>query len=385
MRVICLLISFLVVTCHGFAKIELNPAQIQHLINELCKTHDLPGIQICLKDTNTGRSWSFTSGYSDKENLALLKNSHSMQIGSITKSFIASLALLLEADSENGLLEYTFSIEQTIGDWLPQYPEWHSIKIKNLLNMTSGIYNYTENEDLFSSIVKEPKRFWKNDELVALAYPNIHFPDGTKFFYSNTNYILVGMILEKATGLSLEALIKERILNKYQESFKYTSYLYPLTEMAHGYAMSLNTNAELYGQDITAASLSWASAAGGLISTAHDLANWSELLFTKDFLPTKQQEELQSLICAEGSEGAYTLPKDSKSKGYGLGIGRVYDPDVGHIWTHTGGTLGYHSIFLYMPQNSLIITVIVNQIGPDINGEPDVNFIAQQIIDLVKS
>lgn len=67
--------------------------------------------------------------------------------------------------------------------------------------------------------------------------------------------------------------------------------------------------------------------------------------------------------------------------GYGLGIIRVYDPDYGYTWTHTGETLGYHTLFIYLPQKSMIISVIINQRGPKIDGKEDTIFIARQIFN----
>lgn len=394
MKILYFIIAFLTISSNGFAKVDLDPKQIQLLINTIQETHQLPGIQVGIKDTATGNLWTFSSGYRHKKILDPLENNHLMQIGSTTKSFIASLVLLLEADSENGSLGVKFNIDQTVGDWLPQYSEWKHIKIKNLLNMTSGIYNYTDENNLFIALLKDPNRVWQDSELVALAYsknPNIHFPMDTKYSYSNTNYILIGMILEKVSGLPLETLIDERILKKYPDHFNYTSYspkTYPQAEMqnmAHGYAMHPQKHPEFYGQDITAISLSWAGAAGALTSTASDLANWPALLFSDDFLPKKQREELESLICIDADcEGACPLPKDSKLMGYGLGIARLHDPDYGYTWTHTGATLGYHTLFIYLPQKAIVISVIVNQIGPNIDGENDVIIIAQQIFDNIK-
>lgn len=188
MKILYSIVAFLIISSSGFAKVDLDPIQVQLLISTLQKNHQLPGVQVSVKDTETGNSWSFSSGYRCKETLEPLENIHHMQVGSITKSFIASLVLLLEADSENGLLGVAFNIDQTIGDWLPQYPKWKSIKIRNLLNMTSGIYNYTDIE-LFTSILKDPKRVWQSNELVALAYSqnsSILFPQGTRYSYSNT-------------------------------------------------------------------------------------------------------------------------------------------------------------------------------------------------------
>ena len=394
MRAIYLFIIFLVLSCDAFARVDFDSTEIQFLVDTLHQTHHLPGIQVGIRDIETGISWNFSSGYRDRNIQEPLKNEHLMQIGSITKSFIASLALLLEAKSESGCLGTIFNIEQTLGHWLPQYSEWHSIKIKHLLNMTSGIYNYTEETSFFESLLNQPERIWEGNELVALVYsknPQPLFPAGTKFSYSNTNYILVGMILEKVSGLSLETLIQQNILTRtnYFKSTSYApkTYLAEKHNMARGYAMHPQKHPELYGRDVTEIGLSWAGAAGALTSTAADLACWPELLFSENFLPKKQRAELESVICTDAeNHEAYPLPADSKLKGYGLGIARVYDPYYGHAWTHTGGTLGYHSLFIYLPEKCVVISVIVNQIGPKIveEDEQDVIFIAQQILDHIK-
>lgn len=383
----------LIISCQGFAKVDIPAAQIQHCINSICETQHLSGVQVSIKKTDSGELWNFSTGYKKVQTKEPLKIDHLMQIGSTTKSFIAGLALQIEAESERGSLGVEFNIDQTIGHWLPQYPEWKTIKIRQLLNMTSGIFNYTDDNTLFLEMLKSPQRIWSDIELVAFAYsqePKTLFTAGSQFEYSNTNYILVGMILEKVTGQQLETLIDQHILKKYPEHFKFTSYspkTYPLDEienMAHGYLTSSKKHPEFIQEDITEISLSWAGAAGALTSTAGDLANWLHLLFSKDFFPEKQRNEFESLVCTDKDGLATPLSNDSKLVGYGLGIGRLYDPDHGYVWTHTGGTLGYHTLFIYLPQRSVVITVIINQMGPKIDGGSDVNFIAEQIISLIK-
>lgn len=385
-----LTLLFLAISCCVFAKFDIPSPQIQLCLDAARETHHLPGVQVSIKEMETGKLWNFSSGYKDTHTLEPLKTDHLMQIGSITKSFTASLALLLEADSEAGRLGVEFNIEQTIGQWLPEYPEWKSIKIRQLLNMTSGIYNYTDNNTFYQEMLKEPQRIWLDHELASLAYsqtPNTLFTVGAKFNYSNTNYILVGMILEKVSGQQLETLINERILKKYPNQFKCTSFspkTYPndeMQKMARGYSMNINIHPELYQQDITEISLSWAGAAGAITSTSSDVANWVELLFSNNFLPTKQRDELECLISVDNSgEEVSIIPKDSNLSGYGLGVGRLYDPDHGYTWSHTGGTLGFHTLFIYLPQKSMVITVIINQIGPEIDGDEDVIFIANEIL-----
>lgn len=118
------------------------------------------------------------------------------QMGSTCKSFAAAVLLKLEA---RGVL----SLDDTLGKWLPQYSAWKDVTLRRLLNMTSGIPNYSETETLSRVWAEEPQREMSAAELVAAAYPS---PGGPQlpvyegYGYSNTNYVLAGMVAAKAAG-----------------------------------------------------------------------------------------------------------------------------------------------------------------------------------------
>ncbi|CDZ78058.1 D-alanyl-D-alanine carboxypeptidase precursor [Legionella massiliensis] len=373
------------------AELIKNPTLIQKTIDEVVNTYHLPGASVSMIDTNTHQTWNFSSGLANKERRIRMRTSHLMQIGSTTKSFIAALILKLEEESEAGKLNIDFNIEQPLGLWLPEYQAWKGIKIKHLLNMTSGIYNYTDDAGLFREIALNPKYYWSPNVLVNLAYshnPNTNFNAGENYEYSNTNYILAGMLLERLTNKTVEQLLSEKIFKKYPQRFQHIYYepsSYPLghfREMAHGYMMEKTQHAEFYQQDITALTLSWAGAAGAIISRSQDLANWADLLFSKQFLKGKQLRELQALVCVDNSECKSGEPLSAKSDavGYGLGVGHITDERYGDIWTHNGGTLGYHTVFLYIPKLSLSMVVIVNQIGPEVEEMDDMIYLAMRVL-----
>jgi D-alanyl-D-alanine carboxypeptidase len=121
------------------------------------------------------------------------------QIGSITKSFIAAIILQLEADTH-----YHFNINEKLDRFFPQYPKWKNIKIKNLLDMTSGIPDIFSNDQLLQIYLQHPLQKQRIDVWLNILYArNLLFAPGTQYNYSNTNYFLLGRIIEHVTGHDL--------------------------------------------------------------------------------------------------------------------------------------------------------------------------------------
>ena len=152
------------------------------------------------------------------------------QIGSNTKGFTGALILALEAEGK-------LSIDQTVGDWLPQYRAWKDVTIKRLLNMTSGLPTYSESIPLSRLWVTQPNRHYTPQELLDYAYPSktTKLPPNSGYFYSNTNYILAGMIAEKAAGKPYKQLLEEKLFApaKLRDTF-YQPIAYPPEIIARG-------------------------------------------------------------------------------------------------------------------------------------------------------
>ena len=156
------------------------------------------------------------------------------QMGSTSKSFTVAVILKLEAAGK-------LSIDDTLGKWLPEYPAWKDVTIRRLLDMTSGIPNYSETEWMSRAWADEPKRDFTFKELVDAAYPSAtnKLPVKKGYFYSNTNYILAGMIAEKATGKSYRDLVHELVIEPHGlYSTFYEAGTYPesvIKRLSHGY------------------------------------------------------------------------------------------------------------------------------------------------------
>jgi D-alanyl-D-alanine carboxypeptidase len=127
------------------------------------------------------------------------------QMGSTSKSFTVAVVLQLEAAGK-------LSIDDTLGKWLPEYPAWKDVTIRHLLNMTSGIPNYSETEWMSRVWAKEPMRALTLKELADAAYRSAtnQLPVSKGYHYSNTNYILAAMAAEKASGKSFTNLVHQR-------------------------------------------------------------------------------------------------------------------------------------------------------------------------------
>ncbi len=133
---------------------------------------------------------------------------HLWQIGSNTKAFTAAIVLQLEAEGK-------LTIDQTVGHWLPQYPAWKNVTIRRLLNMTSGIPGYDNVPAMLADYAKNPTRNFTIPELIAYVYPgNPHAPPpSTGYDYSNTNYVLAELIIERATHNSYTSELERRFFH----------------------------------------------------------------------------------------------------------------------------------------------------------------------------
>jgi D-alanyl-D-alanine carboxypeptidase len=193
------------------------------------------------------------------------------QMGSTSKSFTVAVILQLEAAGK-------LSISDTLSSWLPEYPAWKDVTIKRLLNMTSGIPNYSETEWMARAWANEPTRAFTLKELADAAYPSNanKLPVNKGYYYSNTNYILAAMIAEKAAGKSFSSLVHELVIEPHGlTSTFYEASSYPesvIRRLSHGYFENQacaayqpkckeTWNAPIIGRDMRDVSVSWMQSA----------------------------------------------------------------------------------------------------------------------------
>ena len=278
------------------------------------------------------------------------------QIGSNTKVFTAIAILQLEAA---GVL----SIDDTLGKWLPQYPAWAAVTIRQLLDMTSGIPSYDNSPAFEAAYSSNPMIETTPEDLVAYVYPSTVIP-GKAWSYSNTGYILAEMIVQKASSSGSFSTAMDKIIQSQGLSNTYYQpYFYPaqVTEqLVSGYYVNDDPGlSKLYGKDTSGFSLGWAQGAGGIVGDTADLTDFMRALFAGHILPPSQMKELESIVStATGQPIPQTTTSDPS--GFGLGIFQILLPNFPRAWAYQGSTIGYRATYMYYQNSGVIITIFTN-------------------------
>lgn len=296
------------------------------------------------------------------------------QMGSTSKSFTVAVILKLEAAGK-------LSINDTLGKWLQEYPAWKDVTIRRLLNMTSGIPNYSETEWMSEAWANEPMRAFSLKELADAAYPSDanRLPVSKGWFYSNTNYILAAMIAEKASGKSFRDLVHELVIEAQGlYSTFYEASIYPesvIKRLSHGYfeneacaayqpQCKETWNAPIIGGDMRNCSVSWMQSAGGAVSSARDVDRWMRAVFGGKVVPLKQQQEWTELVSTRTGEPISTVSADDPG-GFALGLGYKILKPLGAQWFYEGESLGYRTLYVWIADQDLMITVQTNSQPPE--------------------
>ena len=326
-------------------------------------------------------------------NDALVSPDTLFQMGCTSKSFAAAVVLKLEAADK-------LSLDDTVGRWLPEYPAWKDVTIRRLLNMSSGIPNYSETEAISRMWAEEPNRTLSAQDLVKLAYPSAtnNLQPTTGYHYSNTNYILAGMIAAKVAGKPYRDLVHELVLVPFGlNSTFYEEGLYPaevIARLAHGYFENpvctdyqpkdckVSWNQPIMGRDMRTVNTSWAQAAGGAISNARDVDRWMRAVFSGRVVPPKQQAEWLSLISLKTGAPIRDVSAADPG-GFSLGLARGIHGAAGPVWFYEGVTLGYRTLYVWYSEDNLMITLQTNSQPPQ--GEDKIGEAIAKIQEIVKT
>lgn len=317
------------------AKPKPKRANLAQLARNLVRA-GAPGAIVFLR-TPTGTR-AGVAGYADRDAHVSMRAADRYRIASVTKAFVSVLVLQLEAEGK-------LDIDDAVEKWLPGLvPNGGAITLKELLNHTSGLFDYTADETFAVELLSAPGRSWTPQELLALAFAHKpFFAPGRNWTYSNTNYIVLGLLVEKLTGKPLAQVLQERLftpLNLASTSFPSTITLGP--DFVHGY-YTFGTGART---DVTPAlGPSWAWAAGGIVSNAGDVTTFYRALLTGQLVPAAQLREMQVASELSGV--------------YGLGIETSVEK-CGRAYGHAGDFLGWRNIVMATANGKRQAVVMVN-------------------------
>lgn len=283
--------------------------------------------------------------------------------GSITKSYTSAIILQLESEGH-------LDINDPVGKWLPQYTMWKDVKIKQLLNMTSGIPNYSDNDAFNDYQEKNLLGEYTDEFLLSFAHPDKAITPGKKYEYSNSNYILAGMIIEAITKQNFADVLQERILGPLHlndtfyaagPNWKYVNKI-TFPRKAHGYYFDYNKRKLL---DLTRVNLSWGGAAGAIVSTTADQLKWVDALYHGTIFPKKDRakllHELTSVVSMKTGQPIDTV-NENDSYGFGLGVGYAYEKNQ-RFWYYEGSTLGYRMLYTWKQCNNVTVMAALNSKG----------------------
>ncbi|MBD8500737.1 serine hydrolase domain-containing protein [Paenibacillus arenosi] len=300
-------------------------AAIQKILNELVKK-GAPGV--LLQTLDNGVKKQYTAGKANIKSGRSMQSDFHFRIGSITKTFVAVVALQLAGEGK-------LSLDDTVEKWLPGVVQGNGydgnkITIRHLLQHTSGLGDYVWSEGFQEGFIENRFKTYKADELTKIGLKvKPVFAPGEKSHYSNTNTLLMGRIIQKVTGQTYAEQIQKRIIKPLGLKHTFlpgTSSKLP-NPHARGYTKGNGSNNL---QDITEMNPSWANAGGEMISTADDLQRFLSALLAGKLLKPKEMKQMFTTVKSELMPNYYA----------GLGVFEHKLSSNVSVWGHSGGLDG---------------------------------------------
>ncbi|WP_374224171.1 serine hydrolase domain-containing protein [Streptomyces sp. ISL-66] len=331
---------------------QLTPAVAARLdtaVRQVMSEARVPGVTVGLWAPGKG-SYVKSFGVADKATGAPMKPDLHVRIGSETKTFTVTALLQLV---DQGKL----SLDDPIGKYIADVPNGDRITLRELAGMRSGLFNYSLDPDFIKKFQADPEQSFTPKQLLDYSFENpVQFQPGAQFDYSNTNLILLGLVVEKITGRPIHEVIEQDVVKPaglHRTVFP-TSAAMP-DPHAQGYT---NQTASGKTENSTDWNPSWAWAAGEMVSDLQDLRSWAHTLATGTLLtPATQSERLK------------TTPMNVPGDGYGLGIFNVQG------WIgHNGSIPGYEVLPVYLPEARATMVIVLNTDSQSEGQEPSTLF-----------
>lgn len=336
--------------------------ELQMKLDEWHKAGKFPGatLGVALAD---GESFGLAVGYSDRDAKTPMKQNDLMLAGSVGKTFAAATALQLVKE---GKISLDDKIEKYLGKevWFPRLPNAKDITIRQLMNHTSGLVRYEFKETFTKALTGDPMKVWTPEERLAYVFDEKPpFEAGKGWDYSDTNYIVLGMIIEKVTGRKFYDEARRRLIKPLKLSDTIPQEGPVIKGVVQGYA---GPNNPFGGKDamiengkfVINPQLEWTG--GGYASTSQDLARWAKLMY--------EGRAYDASLVPQVLDGV-AAPMLGKETKYGLGV-IIRKTQAGTSYGHSGFFPGYLTEMMYFPEQKIAVAVQVNTSVPQNLGKP---------------
>lgn len=350
--VVCLLSTVAVCGQTTATKTTALETGLQLKLDEWHKAGSFPGATLGVVLAN-GESFGLAVGFSDRDTRTPMKPTDRLLAGSVGKTFAAATALQLVT---GGKINLDDKVEKYLGrePWFARLPNAKDITVRQLMNHTSGLVRYEFKEQFTKDLTANPERVWKPAELVAYLFDEKPpFEAGKGWDYSDTNYIVLGMIIEKVTGRKFYDEANRRLLKPLKLTDTIPQDGPRLKGVVQGYAGPNNpfggTDAMIVnGRFAINPQFEWTG--GGYASTAHDLARWAKMFYEgKAFSPDLLPQVVDGV-------SAPMLGRETK---YGLAA-IIRQTPAGISYGHSGFFPGYMTDLMYFPEHKIAVAVQVN-------------------------
>ena len=318
-----------------------------------------------------GRSGSVSTGVSDLLTKRPLVPTDLMLAGSTGKTFVAALMIQLAQEGKVNLDDRIANWFKA-DSWFARLPNGNDITVRMLLNHSTGIPDHADEPRFFKALAANPDRQWRPEEIVALVLnKKPPFAAGKGYSYSDTNYILAGMIIERVTQTTLYSEVTRRFLKPLKLDHIVPQEGRIIPGLVNGYSqftMLAGPDGAMIvdGKFTIDPQVEWAG--GGFATTAEDLAQWAKSLYAGELIKQPYMDQMLAGI----STGEVGL--------YGLGV-EIGDGRWGKAYGHDGIFPGYVSAMQYFPQER---TAVAIQINTDREKQlPDVNVCIDEVMKII--
>ena len=315
---------------------------------------------VCLAD---GNCFGLATGFADLEAKRQMKPDDVLLAGSVGKTYVAAVALQLVKEGKINLDE---KIEKYLGKetWFARLPNAKDITVRQLMNHTSGLVRYEFKDQFTKDLTANPDKVWRPEELVAyILDTKPPFEAGKGWDYSDTNYIVLGMIIEKVSGKKYYDLAKSRLLKPLKLKNTSPQDSRTIKGLVQGYAGADNPfgGKDLVlenGKFIVNPQFEWTG--GGMATTSEDLARWAKLMY--------EGKAFDASLLPQMLEGV-SAPMLGRETKYGLGV-LIRPTRAGLTYGHSGFFPGYMTDMMYFPEHKISVAVQVNSSVPQNLGKP---------------